>query len=768
MAAKPKPKPRKSRAKGTPASEKPSQVARRGGGIDPSKDLRGKSLTAADVYRLRKATAQELCIKSLFEFLQVAWQFVEPGMPLHLNWHIETIANELEVVYPGVRQEEPPFGWDVFVAGVPPKLGVGGPAGHQPGDVLGVYPTHQEATDAAVALHEALQGSGGALDLELRPSGGVRRIEENWRTYVPKELRPAPLWRNSRLIINIPPGHMKSLLVSVFWPAWVTLREPGHRTLSISGSDRIAIRDSMRTRGILDTNWFRALVQRHFLNLSRDWDEINASLQSLRSVQANIGAGRTQKALISTSIRQGLLGSYSLATTNGSEDSVVWSISRKKDAKASYGTTVGGYRESKALGSKITGERGYGWTLDDPIDVKDILTHGQVDNEVVSARCRDVVDIVDKALDSRVNDMRPGYFYNVIIMQRLHVDDPPGVFYRRMKEGGDFWRFVVARSEHIPQEDLEADEPPNHADDPRAALGAAMQRGLQVGTQEHTDFIASFEETVGNLLFPRRFPREVIEGIKRRLDDQYNAQHGQNPLPGKGGLMAEAVERVRRYIEAPFRIAAGSSGLKSPSGAPLGRMELLITVDATFGSKGVTASNVAIQVWGRPFKGDARGWMYLLDSVAERMTYTETEEAVRAMKRRWPKVRTILIEKKANGATLLERLSSQIPGLEDYDPDGSKEVRAAVLAANMKSGSVCIPAGDPRDTGAVRNGYTPWIDAYVHELVRFPGGSRNDRVDASSSAVIYWTEGNTPGGTDDFDARFRAALSTVQTKFGPI
>ena len=231
--------------------------------------------------------------------------------------------------------------------------------------------------------------------------------------------------------------------------------------------------------------------------------------------------------------------------------------------------------------------------------------------------------------------------------------------------------------------------------------------------------------------------------------------------------MAEAIDRVRRYVEDPFRIAAGSSGLKAPSGQPLGRMELLMAVDATFGSKGVTASNVAIQVWGRPYKGEARGWMYLLDSVAERMSYTETETAIRAMKRRWPKVRTILIEKKANGATLLERLSSQIPGLEDYDPDGSKEVRAAVLAANMKAGSVCIPAGDPRDTSAVRNGYTPWIDAYVHEIVRFPGGRRNDRVDASSSAVIYWTEGSTPGGGEDFDAKFRKALQSVQTKFGP-
>src|SRR5437868_5016702 len=31
------------------------------------------------------------------------------------------------------------------------------------------------------------------------------------------------------LIINIPPRHMKSLLVSVFWPTWVWTRQPATR-----------------------------------------------------------------------------------------------------------------------------------------------------------------------------------------------------------------------------------------------------------------------------------------------------------------------------------------------------------------------------------------------------------------------------------------------------------------------------------------------------------------------------------------------------------
>jgi hypothetical protein len=37
-----------------------------------------------------------------------------------------------------------------------------------------------------------------------------------------------------RLLINVPPGHSKSSLVSVFWPAWMWLLRPDWRLLSAS------------------------------------------------------------------------------------------------------------------------------------------------------------------------------------------------------------------------------------------------------------------------------------------------------------------------------------------------------------------------------------------------------------------------------------------------------------------------------------------------------------------------------------------------------
>ena len=210
----------------------------------------------------------------------------------------------------------------------------------------------------------------------------------------------------------------------------------------------------------------------------------------------------------------------------------------------------------------------------------------------------------------------------------------------------------------------------------------------------------------------------------------------------------------------PFRVAAGTGGLVTPTGAPIGPLETMITVDATFGAKGATASNVAIQTWGRPWNPEVRAWMFLLDCVAARMNYTETELAIWTMRRKWPTARKLLIEEKANGATLIHRLSNTIPGVEAYDPKGSKTVRASVLASCMKAGQVWIPHGDPRSND-LTNPYTPWIGDFVIEVVRFPGGRRDDRVDAASSAVIYWTENMPAVDPAETDARRLEAYRTV-------
>src|SRR5437016_6336892 len=48
--------------------------------------------------------------------------------------------------------------------------------------------------------------------------------------------------RISHLIVNVPPGHAKSLLTGVFWPAWVWIDRPQSRWLFSSYREPLATR----------------------------------------------------------------------------------------------------------------------------------------------------------------------------------------------------------------------------------------------------------------------------------------------------------------------------------------------------------------------------------------------------------------------------------------------------------------------------------------------------------------------------------------------
>jgi predicted phage terminase large subunit-like protein len=59
------------------------------------------------------------------------------------------------------------------------------------------------------------------------------------------------------LIINIPPGHAKSLLCAVFWPAWVWIDRPHVRWLFGAYSATLSVRDSVKCRRLLESDWYR-------------------------------------------------------------------------------------------------------------------------------------------------------------------------------------------------------------------------------------------------------------------------------------------------------------------------------------------------------------------------------------------------------------------------------------------------------------------------------------------------------------------------------
>jgi predicted phage terminase large subunit-like protein len=64
--------------------------------------------------------------------------------------------------------------------------------------------------------------------------------------------------RDARALINIPPGMMKSLIVMVFFPAWVWAKDPSKRFLCASYGSTLSNRDNLRCRQIIESPWYQS------------------------------------------------------------------------------------------------------------------------------------------------------------------------------------------------------------------------------------------------------------------------------------------------------------------------------------------------------------------------------------------------------------------------------------------------------------------------------------------------------------------------------
>jgi predicted phage terminase large subunit-like protein len=61
-----------------------------------------------------------------------------------------------------------------------------------------------------------------------------------------------------RLLINVPPGSMKSLTTGVFWPAWEWIKEPSKRFIGTAHKEPLAIRDSRKCRNLIASEWYQS------------------------------------------------------------------------------------------------------------------------------------------------------------------------------------------------------------------------------------------------------------------------------------------------------------------------------------------------------------------------------------------------------------------------------------------------------------------------------------------------------------------------------
>src|SRR4051794_27034170 len=131
------------------------------------------------------------------------------------------------------------------------------------------------------------------------------------------------------LLVNVPPRHMKSLAVSVFWPCWTWLTRPETRFLYASYAQHLSTRDSLKARRLIETRGNRT----------------HAPGESGRGLLERIGY-------------QGLLELV--------EPRAPWRLTTDQNTKKRFENDRAGYRLATSVGGSATGEGGDVIVIDDP------------------------------------------------------------------------------------------------------------------------------------------------------------------------------------------------------------------------------------------------------------------------------------------------------------------------------------------------------------------------------------------------------------------
>ena len=117
----------------------------------------------------------------------------------------------------------------------------------------------------------------------------------NWHIdAISEHLEAVTFGQINRLVINIPPGFMKSLMCGVFWPAWSWTHTPQTKWITASYSSLVAKRDSLRARRLMESGWYQSRWGHRWRPNPDDWtkERYSNSLAGVR-IATTVGGSIT-------------------------------------------------------------------------------------------------------------------------------------------------------------------------------------------------------------------------------------------------------------------------------------------------------------------------------------------------------------------------------------------------------------------------------------------------------------------------------------------
>lgn len=105
---------------------------------------------------------------------------------------------------------------------------------------------------------ESLQTSLAAYTKAAWPQIERKRYVHNWHIdAISEHLEAVRRKEIRRLIINVPFRTMKSTSVNVMFPTWTWATDPSHQFLTGSHAEKLAIRDNLKHRRLVESPWYK-------------------------------------------------------------------------------------------------------------------------------------------------------------------------------------------------------------------------------------------------------------------------------------------------------------------------------------------------------------------------------------------------------------------------------------------------------------------------------------------------------------------------------
>lgn len=602
---------------------------------------------------------------------------------------------------------------------------------------------------------------------------------------------------NNRLIINVPPGCLKSILVSVMYPAWLWIKDPTKRVLTISNEQGLATRDSLRMKQIIASQWFQ-----------RNWPLALQADQNEKTLYANEKRGFRQALGITSGVtgkRGDCFPSYvKIKTESGLKKIVdigvgdlVWSFNQTTQEKELKPVTHTIHKANKQVialqlsnGSELhctpdhkiwTIESGYVsaanlFVMSPEIvnmpgakaffaSYKPIIAHGihtlkTWDGSPLYVVGRYMASHDEDVYCLSVKDNHNMYAYDetiingVLLSNCVIVDDPVDAKQAfsdviRKAANDTFDQSITTRINDPETSGFILIMQRLHHEDLTGHLLKKTEKKwtnlvIPMCFKDYPTFDAGKDigrpelndprTQKGELMFPKRFTRATIGSLKEDLGDYgFAGQMQQMPTPLGGGIIKENWWRI------------WSSDINLPM-----MQHIFHSYDTAFTDKHIKeAAFSAMTRWGIFWHEERERYCIMcLGRWFDRVGYDELRAKVKEFDKKYnPDMN--LVEKKSTGISLIQDLKHASPGrVRSYNPGkGEDKVsRGHSVSPMFQSGIVYIP-DRPWALGSAEKKIT----GLVEYISMFPAGSPPcaDLFDSCTAALIYMRSNNWVGDHDD-------------------